>query len=341
MISANIEQNENKKEIERKTCEYKGITYFVLTDMEGRSFIEVDGDRKYLDRNGKVANKQPGGRNVRDCLDSYEDMSRIYHHLIEKRRWNIYLLYVLNYNLSRRIGDLLNARWCDMFDENWKIRKYWSLTEKKTGKKNDIKINQAVKIAFNTFFKNETAFKKTEENYTEPIFKQLHGTHAGKVITQEGYRQALIKVEEELKLNKHLRSHVFRRTAFTNMLESHPNDPKAKTIIMDISKHSSEQMLSHYIGESDKNKEHYLDDLGNDFIKYAINGEKVPFHKKVSRVTVDTTKLMECMRESAMYFMVKGIENANVTDPKEMLDIVNDAMKKVEEMLEDVIQPDY
>lgn len=65
------------------------------------------------------------------------------------------------------------------------------------------------------------------------------------------------------------------------MLESHPNDPKAKTIVMDLSKHSSEQMLSHYIGKSDKNKEQYLDDLGNDFEKYVINGEEIPFHKKV------------------------------------------------------------
>lgn len=256
------------KKIERNTCEYKDVTYFVLTDMEGKHFIEVDGERKYIDRNGKVANKQPGGRNVRDCIDSYEDMAKIYSYLVEKKRWNIYLLFVLNYNLSRRIGDLLKTKWSDFFDENWKLRKYWSLTEKKTGKQNDIKLNKAVKIAFKTFFDNETAFEKNGKNYNEPVFKQLHGTHKGTVITQEGYRKALIKVEDELNLEKKLRSHGFRRGAFTNMLESHPNDPKAKTIIMDISKHSSEQMLSHYIGESDKNKEKYLDDLGDDFKKH-------------------------------------------------------------------------
>ena len=155
----------NAEKIEKNTCEYKGVTYFVLTDMQGRCFIEVNGERKYLDCNGKVANKQPGGRNVRDCIDSYEDMAKIYNYLIEKKRWNIYLLFVLNYNLSRRIGDLLKANWSDFFDENWKLRKYWSLTEKKTGKQNDIKLNKAVKIAFKTFFENETAFEKNEKNY--------------------------------------------------------------------------------------------------------------------------------------------------------------------------------
>lgn len=338
MSAIQIQNNEINHE-EKKTCEYHGVTYFVMTDIEnGKCFIEVDGERKYLDCNGKVANKQPGGRNVKDCVDSYEDMAKIYNHLLEQKRWNIYLLYVLNYNFSRRIGDLLKLRWCDLFDENWKLRRYWSLIEKKTKKKNDIKINKAIRMAFNIYFANESAFEKTEKNYYEPIFKQLHGTHKGRIISQEGYRQALIKVESELNLDKKLRSHGFRRGAFTNMLESHPNDPKAKTIIMDISKHSSEQMLSHYIGESNKNKEKYLDDLGNDFIKYAINGEEVPFHKKVPQVMCNTAKLLECMRESAMYFMVKGIENANETDPKAIIDMVNDAMKKVEEILEEVAE---
>ncbi|MCM1121186.1 MAG: tyrosine-type recombinase/integrase [Eubacterium sp.] len=323
--------------IKTKTCEYKGVTYFVSTDFEtGKEFIEVDGQRKYLDKNGVVANKQPNTRNVKDCIDSYEDMCKVYNYLLEQKRWNIYLLFVMNYNLNRRVGDLLNTTWKDFFDENWKIRKFWQFKEGKTKKDNELKINKAIKIAFKIFFENETAFEKTEKNYYEPIFKQLHGTHKRKVISQEGYRQALIKAGNDLGLEKRLRSHGFRRGAFTNMIESHPNDPKAKTIVMDISKHSSEQMLTHYIGESDKNKEKYLDDLGKDFEKYVINGEEVPFHKKVPQVVCNTTRLMESMRDAASYFMVKGMEMANETDPKVILQVVNDSMKKLEEMLEDI-----
>lgn len=330
---------ENEQESIKNTCEYQGVSYFVLRDISnGKCFIEVDGERKYLNKNGCVANKQPGKRNVKDCIDSYEDMMKIYHHLLEKKRWNIYLLFVLNYNLSRRIGDLLNAKWSDFFDENWKMRKFWELKEGKTQKFNEIKINKAVRIAFKTFFDNESAFEKSDKNYHEPVFKQLHGTHKGKVISQEGYRQALIKIGDELKMEKKLRSHGFRRGAFTNMIESHPNDPKAKIITMDISKHSSEPMLTHYIGESDKNKERYLDDLGNDFEKYVINGEEVPFHKKVPQVVCNTTKLMECMRDAATYFMVKGIEMANETDPRVILQVVNESMKKMEEILEDIAE---
>ncbi|MEZ3513714.1 MAG: hypothetical protein K1W37_00280 [Lachnospiraceae bacterium] len=42
------------------------------------------------------------------------------------------------------------------------------------------------------------------------------------------------------------------------MIESHPNDPKAKITVMNISKHRSESMLSHYIGEADKEKNNTL-----------------------------------------------------------------------------------
>lgn len=323
----------------RNTCIYQGVTYFVTTEFNtGKNYIVVDGEKRYLDKNGKVLSKRESNRNVKDCIDSYEDMCKIYRHLIEKKRWNIYLLFVLNYNLSRRVGDLLSAKWSDFFDENWRVRKFWELVEEKTKKRNEIKINKAVRIAFKTFFDNESSFEKSVKTYHEQIFKQLHGTHKGKVISQEGYRQALIKIGNELELDKKLRSHGFRRGAFTNMLESHPNDPKAKTIVMDISKHSSEQMLSHYIGESDKNKEQYLDDLGNDFEKYVINGEEIPFHKKVPQVVCNTTKLMECMRDAASYFMVKGIEMANESDPKVILQVVNESMKKIEEILEDIAE---
>ena len=158
------------------------------------------------------------------------------------------------------------------------------------------------------------------------------------MISQEGYRQILIKIGDELGLEKKVCSHGFRRGAFTNMIESHPNDPKAKTIVMDISKHGSESILSHYIGEEDKEKERYLDDLGTDFEKYVINGEEVPFHKKVPQVVCDTSKLMECMRDAASYFMIKGIEMSNESDPKVILQVVNESMKKLEEILEGITE---
>lgn len=52
----------------------------------------------------------------------------------------------------------------------------------------------------------------------------------------------------------------------------------------------------------------------------------------------NATKLMECMRDAASYFMVKGMEMANESDPKAIMGMMNEAMKKVEEILEDIAE---
>ena len=133
--AAQIEKSINENDKNRKVCIYQGVTYFVATEFNtGKDFIEVDGEKRYLDKNGKVLSKRESNRNVKDCIDSYEDMCKIYRHLMDQKRWNIYLLFVLNYNLSRRVGDLLSAKWSDFFDEKWKVRKFWELTEGKTHK---------------------------------------------------------------------------------------------------------------------------------------------------------------------------------------------------------------
>lgn len=344
----NAEQNTENTDL--KTCEYQGTTYFVATDMETKKcFIEVDGKRKYLDKNGEVYNRQPGGRNVKTCLDSYADIKKICDYLLENKRWNIYLLFVLNMNTGRRIGDILNAKWSDMFEcktddngnelyDKWEIKKFWCLVEGKTKKPKEVKLNKAIRYAFDVFFKNETAFEKNEKTYSQYIFQQLHGTHKGNVLTQEGYRLVLKKIKKDVGLEKEIRSHSMRRGLCTLSLENHPDDPKAKTIMMSMYNHSSEAMQAHYTGEMARLEEKYLDDMGNDFERYVIRGEEVPFHKKVPKVTCNTTKLLEKMRDSAMYFMVKGMENANETDPKIIMEMMNDAMKKVEEILEDIAE---
>ena len=54
-----------------------------LTDINGKNFIEVDGERKYLDKKGKVANKQRGSKSVKTAIENFEDMKRVQDYFIE------------------------------------------------------------------------------------------------------------------------------------------------------------------------------------------------------------------------------------------------------------------
>lgn len=44
------------------------------------------------------------------------------------------------------------------------------------------------------------------------------------------------------------------------------------------------------------------------------------------------------MRDAASYFMIKGMEMSNESDPKVILQVVNESMKKLEEILEDITE---
>ena len=260
--------------VKTATCDYCGATYFVLTDINGKNFIEVDGERKYLDKKGKVANKQRGSKSVKTAIENFEDMKRVQDYFIENEQWNFYLLFTLNANTGRRISDLRACKWSDFFYKNGKIKTYWSIDkEQKTGKSKELFINEAIKEAFKIYLDNESI--DFQYDYDEPVFKQLHGTHRGKVISEEGYRLNLKKASEHL--NYEIRSHSMRRGMGKMIMELNPNDNKAKSVLMELYNHSSEKMTNKYIGETAKLEREYLEDFGNKYKQYVMDGDEIPF----------------------------------------------------------------
>ena len=87
---------ENVNDTNGKTCIYQGVTYFVTREIgSGRDFIEVDGERKYLDKNGSVANKQRGTKSIKTAIENFEDMKKIQDYFGNNKLWNFYLLFTL------------------------------------------------------------------------------------------------------------------------------------------------------------------------------------------------------------------------------------------------------
>lgn len=335
MLANQIEQTIEKKNPSKKTCEYQGATYFVLTDMKGKCFINVDGKKKYLDCNGNVANKQKGTKSIKTAIENFEDMKRIQDHFMENKQWNFYLLFTLNVNTGRRISDLLQTKWSDFFYKNGNMKKMWDVQkidkesgnrirgEQKTSKTKEIFINAAVQEAFKIFLENEKSID-FKYDYEEYVFKQLHGTHRGKVISFEGYRKALIKAGECL--DYEIRSHSMRRGMGKMMLELHPNDPKAKSVLMSMLNHSSEQMTNNYIGETAKLEKEYLEDLGNKYKRYVMDGEEVPFLIKKPVSVYDTSELRDYM----LCAFGKILDMKDETDPIVLMKLYNELLDGLE-----------
>lgn len=330
----NIIYTEDPHKTEKKTCEYCGDDYPILTNMKGKSFIEVDGERKYLDKNGKVINKQRGTKSTKTAIENFEDMKKIQNYFIEHSQWNFYLLFTLNANTGRRISDLRQALWSDFFYKNGSMKKFWNIKkldeddqripgEQKTGKSKELFVNIAVQEAFRIFLENEKSIN-FKYDYDEPIFKQLHGTHRGKVISEEGYRKALIKAGECL--DYEIRSHSMRRGMGKMLLELHPNDPVAKSVLMELYNHSSEKMTNKYLGETAKLEMEYLDDYGQKYKKYVMDGEEVPFLVKNPVSVYDNSELRNYM----LYAFGQILDMKDETDTIKLMQLYNELLDGLE-----------
>lgn len=323
---------------EQNTCKYQGVTYFVMTDINGKCFIEVNGERKYLDCNGKVYNKQRGTKSIKTAIENFEDMKKIQDYFIQNEQWNFYLLFTLNVNTGRRISDLLQTKWSDFFYKNGNIKRFWDIMkfeketnnrvrgEQKTSKIKELFINVAVQEAFNLFLEKENRNIDFEYDYDEFIFKQLHGTHRGKVVSQEGYRQALIKAGECLDYD--IRSHSMRRGMGKMMLELHPNDPKGKAVLMELYNHSSEKMTNKYIGETAKLEKEYLEDFGDKYKKYVMDGEEIPFTVKKPVSVYDNSELRNYM----LCAFGKILDKKDESDPIVLMNLYNELLDGLEEI---------
>ncbi len=319
----------------QKTCEYKGVTYFVLNDIRtGKCFIEADGERKYLDCNGRVANKQRGTKSIKTAIENFDDMKKIQDYFIENRQWNFYLLFTLNINTGRRISDLRQARWSDFFYKNGNMRNTWDIRKKdkngnivygeqKTGKVKEVYITRPVQRAFKVFLENEPGIDFNYD-YDEPVFKQLHGTHRGKVISEAGYRKALIKAGGCL--GYEIRSHSMRRGMGKMVMELHPGDNKAKSVLMEIYNHSSEKMTNRYIGETAKLEKEYMDDFGEKYEKYVMDGEEIPFTVKKPVSVYDNSEL----RDYILCAMGKMLDFKDETDPVKLMEVYNGILNGLE-----------
>lgn len=309
---------------QRRTCNYQGATYFVLTDMEGRCFIQVKGKKMYLDCHGNVANKQRGTKSIKTAVENFEDMKKIQDYFIENKQWNFYLLFTLNVNTGRRISDLRQAKWSDFFYKNGNMKKMWVIEgEQKTGKSKELYINAAIQEAFRIFLENEKSIDFAYD-YDEPIFKQLHGTHRGKIISQEGYRKALISAGECL--DYEVRSHSMRRGMGKMMMELHPNDNKAKSVLMELYNHSSEKMTNKYIGETAKLEKEYLEDFGEKYKKYVMDGEEIPFLVKKPISVYDNSELRDYM----LCAFGRILDVKDETDPIMLMKLYNELLDGLE-----------
>jgi len=134
-----------------------------------------------------------------------EKINDIKKYFSAKENYRDLLLFVLWINSALRISDLLNLKVKD-FLENWKIKKYTTIKEIKTGKTRKVFINENITLIFKKFIFKYPKIVMNNENYL--FFVKNWQNH----YTSRWASKILKKVAKQVWIEENIASHSLRKT---------------------------------------------------------------------------------------------------------------------------------
>lgn len=239
------------------------------------------------------------------------DMAKIISYFSENSMWIHYLLFTIQVNSARRVGDLIGYTnkdtgkkvdglvWADFFNpETGRLRnEIRSFAEQKTGKLASPMVNAAMRDAV-ALYCDKTGCTPSDNGFLNPVFLQLSGTHRGKVLSYSGAMKALKEAATACGIEYNVGTHSARKTfgAVTKML--HPGDANVMEALQSIYNHSSSAITNRYIGLEKKQTDGYASDMGEFFNEYAVAGKEIPMEFGTPVISVATSDLIDLIQSA-------------------------------------------
>ena len=117
-----------------------------------------------------------------------------------------------------------------------------------------------------------------------------------------------------------------RRGMGKMMMELHLGDNTAKSVLMGLLNQSSEKVTNGYLGETAKLEMQYLEDFGEKYEKYVMDGEEIPFMVKKPVSVYDNAEL----RDYVVCAMGKTLDFKDETDPIKLTKLYNEILDGLE-----------
>lgn len=243
---------------------------------------------------------------------SPEDSARVVRYFIQNEKWIHLLAFTCGYNTGRRAGDYLNFSWNQIYNPSTgRFRNDISgFKEEKTGKYVLVHINSALKNVIEMYIE-KTGCDPAKNNYCEPVFKQLSGTHPGSILTIDGHRKALKKAASDLGIDYNVGTHSARKSFGADSRMLHPNDYDSIETLQTIFNHSSGKITNRYIGLTKTKTDNYYDDIGEFYNKHILSGEKYSGIESKPVATLYSSDLKEILISA----YEAGKNNAQSDDP--------------------------
>lgn len=171
------------------------------------------------------------------------------YYLTEKPVYRNYALIILGLNTAFRIGDLLNLRWKDVFNERTEqLREHIRVKEQKTGKERVVAVNAAVAEVLENL--RETLPDADGEQYLFPSARK-----EGIPLSRSQAFRIIREAAEQTGIEERISCHSLRKT-FGYQAWKQGAQP---AVLMDIYNHSSYRVTRRYLGiEQDDRDRVYL-----------------------------------------------------------------------------------
>ena len=284
--------------------------------------LKKDGTEKVI----CCHNKKKGKKSEVYTLE-LDDMRKLINYFSGNEMWIHYLMLVVSCNLARRVNDTLSLRWENFFDpRTGSFRKdILEIQEDKTDKLANPHINSAVRAAVKLYVE-KTGCDVTANDYQNPVFLQLTGTHKGTVLSDSGHLKALKKAAAAVGIEYNVGTHSPRKTFGMMSRMIHPGDYDSMELLQTIYNHSSTKTTKAYIGLTKKKIDAYYDDMGSFFDEYVVGGKE--YHNVADRpiVSLDTNDLRDIIKTA----YESGIGSAGDQNPMSHVENINAIMKMVE-----------
>ena len=242
--------------------------------MAAKAFEMVQDHKDNIIQFPKHVNNKKKGKKSEVYPLEIEDAKKLLAWFAENGMWTHYLALTVGINMARRIGDTLNLTWEHFFDPVTGDFRFeiMEIVEDKTDKMANPLINNAVKEAIKLYIE-KTGCDVTANNYRNPVFLQLTGTHKGNVVTADAHRKALKKGAEAVGIKYNIGTHSARKTFGKISRMIHPNDYDSMEILQSVFNHSDAKTTRHYIGLTKEKVNQYYNDIGTFFGDY-VTGDK-------------------------------------------------------------------
>lgn len=285
--------------------------------------LTKDGKQK------KICQNKKKGKKSEVYPFEIEDMKKMTAYFQDREMWLHYMMFVLSCNLARRVGDMLSLRWINFFDPNTKAfrRDILEICEDKTDKLANPRINSACRAAINLYIE-KSGCDVTKNDYNEPVFMQLTGTHKGNVLSDSGYLKSLKRAAADIGLEYNVGTHSSRKTFGKMSRMLHPGDYDSMELLQSIYNHSSTATTKHYIGLTKAKIDEYYDDMGDFFEDYVVGDKEYKEVAEKPIISLDANDLRDIVK--AAY--EAGQNNAGDSNAITHLDAFNAIMEMVENL---------